>query len=210
MDQAKYFNSIAADWNEIRKKYFSEELKNCIFQKVDAEGKICADLGCGTGFISVPLSHIAKVVFSVDISLNMLKELNKAAVKEGIKNIYPLKGYMDKLPLFNQSIDVVIINMALHHVENPLDAIREMYRILRKGGTVVISDAEEHNGKWAREEMHDVWLGFSHAQIIAWMKQAGFTGVEIGSTGLKCSAYSSKGEYTETGIFIAKGIKMGE
>lgn len=82
-----------------------------------------------------------------------------------------------------------------------------MFRVLKKDGTVVITDVEEHNGEWARTEMHDEWLGFSHEQIKNWMEEAGFSQVQVNSTELKCKGYSSKGEYTETGIFVAKGIK---
>lgn len=93
-------------------------------------------------------------------------------------------------------------------IANKWNVIREeMFRVLKKDGTVVITDVEEHNGEWARTEMHDEWLGFSHKQIKSWLEKAGFNQVGVKSTELKCKGYSSEGEYTETGIFIARGIK---
>jgi ubiquinone/menaquinone biosynthesis C-methylase UbiE len=210
MNSLKYFDSIADKWNVIRSEYFEEKLKEIAISKVNILDKICADLGCGTGFISLALAKESKIVFSIDKSKNMLKELNAAALSSGFKNIYPIKGSMDDIPLFDNSIDAVFTNMALHHIFDAKKAIEEMYRILRNEGTVVITDVEEHNGLWAKEEMFDEWLGFSHNQIHDWLLEAGFKNIEVSSTGLKCKGYSSKGEYTETGIFIAKAVKREE
>jgi ubiquinone/menaquinone biosynthesis C-methylase UbiE len=208
MSSVNYFDSIAHQWNVIRSEYFEERLKYAALAKSDIKDKICADLGCGTGFISLALAAEARLVFSIDISRNMLRELYNNSNKQGLKNIYPIRGSMDDIPLFDSSIDAVFTNMALHHVVEAKKAIAEMYRILKVGGTAVVSDVEQHNGTWAIEEMHDVWLGFSHEQIKEWMVEAGFKNVEIEGTELSCKGYSSKGEYTETGIFIAKGVKL--
>ncbi len=210
MSSVSYFDSIADKWNVIRSEYFKDELKQISLSKVDIKDMICADLGCGTGFISLALASKAKLVFSLDCSRNMLKELNSSALNNGYNNIYPIKGLMDDIPLFDNSMDAVFTNMALHHVEKAKQAIKEMYRVLKNGGTLVITDVLEHNGYWAIEEMHDVWLGFSKQQLIEWFEEAGFSDIEVYNTGLSCKGYSSKGEYTEADIFLAKGIKREE
>ena len=137
----------------------------------------------------------------------MLKELKEEALKRNLKNIYPLNSSLDNLTLFDESLDAVFINMALHHIKDAKKAINEMYRVLKKSGKLVISDVTEHNGEWAREEMFDEWLGFSNDTIYAWLKEAKFTDINIENTDLRCKGYSSKGEYTETGIFIAAAAK---
>lgn len=206
INSINYFDSIADKWNVIREEYFEEKLKYIALSQFNIKGKICADLGCGTGFISLALAQEAKLVFSLDNSRNMLKELHGNVVSKGLKNVYPIKGSLDDLPLFDQSIDAVYINMALHHIFDAKKAVEEMYRVLKKDGSIVITDVEEHDGEWARREMHDEWLGFSHKQMNEWLTEVGFRNVEVSSIGLKCKGYSSLGEYTETGIFVAKGI----
>lgn len=210
MSSVGYFDSIADKWNVIRSEYFEETLKYIALSKFNIKDKICADLGCGTGFISMALSLEAKLVFSIDSSRNMLRELHNSAKTKGINNIYPIKGSMEDIPLFDNSIDAIYTNMALHHVKDAQKAIEEMFRVIKPGGTVVITDVEEHNGEWARKEMHDEWLGFSHQLLNSWFSEVGFKDIEIISTGLKCKGYSSQGEYTETGIFLAKGVKREE
>lgn len=207
MDSLEYFNNIADKWNVIRSDYFEERLKYKVLSKVDIKNKVVGDLGCGSGFISLALSGEAAIVFSVDNSINMLKVLKKSSQEKSINNIYPLKSSLVDISLFDESLDVVFINMALHHIKEAEVAISEMYRMLKKGGTVVISDVMRHNGEWAREEMFDEWLGFSNDEISSWFKKVGFKNINVENTDLFCKGYSSKGEYTKTGIFIATANK---
>lgn len=207
MNSVQYFNSIAKEWNVIRSEYFEERLKYKLLSLHNIKDKIVADLGCGTGFVSLALANEANMVFSVDNSVNMLKELKTTALKRELKNVYPIKSSLDDLALFDESLDGVYINMALHHIKDAEKAVQEMGRVLKSGGTVVISDVMEHNGHWAKEEMFDEWLGFSNEQIKLWLEKAGFENIQIENTDLKCKGYSSKGEYTEVGIFIATAVK---
>lgn len=209
MGSRQYFDSIATSWNAMRSEYFMDELREMILQKIDVEEKIVGDLGCGTGFISLGLAaNKPSIVFSLDQSTNMLKELKKESISLGFNNIYPIRSSLDDLALFDESLDAITINMALHHVAEAGKSITEMYRVLKDGGRVIISDVFEHNGQWAREEMFDEWLGFSRAQMIQWLEQAGFKNITIEDTGLKAKGFSSKGEYIETGIFIATADKF--
>lgn len=208
MNSLQYFDSIAPNWNVIRSEYFEERLKYKILSITNIKDKIVGDLGCGTGFVSLAVANEASIVFSIDNSINMLKELSASASKKDYKNIYPIKSSLDNLAIFDESLNVVFINMALHHIKNAKKAIAEMYRVLKKDGIVVISDVREHNGEWAKEEMFDEWLGFSKEQMTNWLEDAGFENIEIENTNLSCKGYSSKGEYTETGIFLASAVKL--
>lgn len=207
MNSVKYFNSIAKDWNKIRMDYFKNELREIAINSVDIKEKVIADLGAGTGFISLRVGEEANLVFSIDSSRNMLSELYKSAKYKNLNNIYPIKGNLEDLPLFDNSVDIIFINMALHHITNPDIAIKEMNRVLKKGGQVVITDVEEHLGEWAAEEMFDVWLGFRHEQLKSWYKDAGFIDIDVKITGLKARGESSKGEIIEPKIFLAKATK---
>ena len=207
MNSVQYFDSIAESWNVIRSEYFEERLKYKLLSLTNIKDKVVADLGCGTGFVSLALSNEASIVFSVDNSSNMLKQLKRNASDKDYKNLYLIKSSLDNLSLFDESVDVVFINMALHHIKDAKKAISEMHRVLKKDGVVIISDVMEHDGEWAREEMFDEWLGFSNEQIINWLEETGFNNIQIENTDLICKGYSSKGEYTEVGIFIAKATK---
>ena len=209
MSSLDYFDHIATSWNVIRSEYFEERLKYQVLSKANIKDKVVADLGCGTGFLSLALALDASIVFSLDQSVNMLKESRRLMETKKFNNVYPIKSSIDNLVLFDESVDVVFINMALHHVKDAKKAIEEMYRIIKKDGILIISDVLEHNGQWAKDEMFDEWLGFSNDQIKQWLLGAGFNIVNIENTDLKCKGYSSTGEYTEAGIFIATANKGG-
>ncbi|MDZ5255208.1 class I SAM-dependent methyltransferase [Clostridium sp. LIBA-8841] len=203
MNSVNYFNSIAKEWNRIRVEYFKDELREKAINSVDIKNKVIADLGAGTGFISLEIAKEANIVFSVDSSKNMLSELYRTAKDNELNNIYPINGEVENLPIFDDSIDLIFMNMALHHVENPDMAIKEMYRILKPGGKVIITDVLEHNGQWAREEMFDIWLGFNYEQLINWFEKAYFKNIHVENTGLIARGESLLGEVIEPGIFMA-------
>lgn len=207
MNSTDYFDSIAKNWNVIREEYFDEKLRSIVIGEEEIEGKICADLGCGTGFISLSIATKAQLVFALDQSRNMLSELKKEVVKNNLKNVFLIHGNMEKIPLFDNSIDYVFTNMALHHIKEPEKIFKEIFRILTKGGKLIVSDVKSHDGKWAIEEMHDVWLGFSDQDITQWMSKAGLTDISVKDTGIFCQGYSSLGEFTKTEIFVASATK---
>jgi ubiquinone/menaquinone biosynthesis C-methylase UbiE len=55
--------------------------------------------------------------------------------------------------------------MLLHHVENPKVAIKEMVRILKPGGMIVITDLDEHKFEFLKTEQHDRWMGFKREDV---------------------------------------------
>jgi len=73
--------------------------------------------------------------------------------------------------------------MCLHHVENPLAAIKEMRRILKRGGKLVITDMDEHQFEFLRAEQHDRWLGFKREDVKRWFLEAGLKNVTVNAAG---------------------------
>ncbi len=99
-------------------------------------------------------------------------------------------------------------NMYLHHVVEPSIAINELFRILKPGGKIVITDLDEHNFTFLKTEQHDVWMGFDRNQVKNWFLQAGFRDVTISCVGCNCCSDSKDSEAkANISIFAAYGIK---
>lgn len=78
MNSKKYFNEIAHQWDNMQQNFFSEEVRDKAFSIAGLKkGKIAADIGAGSGFISEGLIHKGLKVIAVDQSEAMLAEMRK-------------------------------------------------------------------------------------------------------------------------------------
>ncbi len=104
----------------------------------------------------------------------------------------------------SNSVNHAFANMYLHHVEKPAVAIKEMYRILKSGGKLVLTDLDEHNFEYLKTEHNDRWMGFDRSDIKAWFSEAGFKNVKVDCVGETCDSTSTcGGEAASISIFIA-------
>jgi SAM-dependent methyltransferase len=145
-------------------------------------------------------------VIAIDQSENMLNNM-KQKFKEYNK-LTCILGDSDSIPLANNSVDYVFANMFLHHVVDPLLAIKEMHRILKADGKLVITDLDEHNFTFLKTEQQDVWMGFDRNKLEEWFEDAGFKNINIACVGCNCcSDTKESNEKANISIFAAYGIK---
>lgn len=208
MEKSKnYFNEIAENWDTIRASFFSEDVREHAYELADIlKGRVAADIGAGTGFITEGLLKAGLKVVAIDQSENMLNHMSKKF--RDFDGFTGLLGDSDTLPLEDNSVDYAFANMFLHHVIEPSIAINEIYRILKPGGKLVITDLDEHNYTFLKEEQHDVWMGFNRSQLIDWYSNLGFKDISISSVGCNCCSDSVESEEKATiSIFAAYGMK---
>jgi ubiquinone/menaquinone biosynthesis C-methylase UbiE len=207
MGSTEYFNQIAGKWDEVRTTLFSENVRKVAVKYAEVKrGLVAADIGAGAGFITEELLRNGLNVIAVDQSLEMVNEMKKRFSNS--KDAEFRLGESESLPLNNESVDLVFANMYLHHVETPAKAIKEMVRILKPGGKLIITDADEHNYEFLRTEQHDVWLGFKREDIRSWFSDAGLADIKVDCVGENCCPTSeSSGEKVEISIFVAMGKK---
>ncbi len=207
MNSKEYFEQVAGQWDEMRQSFFSENVREAAYAIANPEaGQVAADIGAGTGFMTDGLLRKGLTVIAVDRSEAMVETM-KRKFPDSDRIDYRV-GESERLPVEDGTVDYVFANMYLHHVETPSEAIREMARILRPGGKVVITDLDEHDFDFLKTEHHDRWMGFRREAIRQWFDQAGLTHVKVDCAGESCSAVSTCGSGNATiGIFIAYGEK---
>ena len=202
-DTREFFDRVASEWESMRGGYYDEAVMNKLQETgLLQKGTTLVDLGAGDGSLSRAVASKVGKVIAVDISVEMLKELKKKAGQDGIGNIHIMEGDGCDLPIDEESVDLVCANMFLHHIEEPLLAIREMHRVLKPGGKVFLADLKEHGNGEFKDRMHDAWQGFSQKEVEEWFAKCGFNGIHFDSSVRKMA-----GKKGDNGIFIMTAEK---
>jgi arsenite methyltransferase len=205
---AEYFERVAGEWDSLRTGYFGEAVRDAAIARAYLRPEMTvADVGSGTGFVAAGLAPLVAKVYAVDGSAAMLEAGRRNL--GGFANVEQRLADGATLPFEDASLDAVFTNMYLHHCPDPQAAIAEMVRVLKPGGRLVITDLDQHEHAWMREEMADTWLGFERGAVKGWLRAAGLVNVIVDATRQTCVS-SSQGEpaaATDISIFVATGSR---
>ncbi len=178
-DEVKsYFREVAPHWDQMRQGYFTEEVRDAAIARANlGRDSVVADVGTGTGFMLDGVAPRVRKAYGFDNSAEMLGVARTNLSRLGNVELRLSEG--SSLPLEDGSLDAVFANMYLHHAPDPAAAVREMARMLKPGGRLVITDVDRHQEEWMRVEMADLWLGFDREQVAGWYRAAGLAEVQV-------------------------------
>jgi len=163
------------------------------------EGETVLDLGSGAGidaFLAAKKVGKNGKVIGVDLTEPMIMKAKEAAKKNGYNNVDFRLGDIENLPVDDASVDVVISNCVVNLTEDKEKAFREAYRVLKKGGRMLISDiVTDGNIPDDIRKSYLAWAGciagaLEKNEYLESIRKAGFRTVEI----------ASENQYSEPGI----------
>lgn len=110
---------------------------------------LAVDLGTGTGRMLPVLAAGAERVIGIDKSRDMRLVARSVALASSLANCNVQAGDLYSLPFADDSADLVVMDRVVGVLERPLDALKEVHRVLNRRGLVLVfdwSDADEAAG----------------------------------------------------------------
>jgi ArsR family transcriptional regulator len=200
-----FFDAVGPEWEALRKVFNDDALRaRALAHLAPAEWTV-ADIGTGTGILAAELARLGMHVIAVDHSSRMLEAARTKLADQGFTlsevvaggggpgataslradadpragSIELRAGEANALPIADAEVDAALAHMVLHYLPGPIEALREMARIVRPGGSVVVVDFVRHEAEWMRDELGVLWLGFPPDQIAGWLEDVGLERVRI-------------------------------
>jgi arsenite methyltransferase len=155
------------------------------------EGETVLDLGSGAGadvLISARRVGATGRAIGLDMTDEMLVLARENAAEAGVENVDFLKGYIEEIPLEDESVDVVISNCVINLSADKRQVLAEVARVLRPGGRFAVSDviADPDMDEATRTDMEE-WTGciagaLTQAEFEDALSAVGLEDIEINET----------------------------
>ncbi|MCK5535019.1 class I SAM-dependent methyltransferase [bacterium] len=121
-------------WNIIKKYYPVYEGRNIPYKKFLEQylssSSILLDAGCGRGK-ATPINYKERVKLAIGVDLSTEIKKNQTIHKKMVSNVY-------EIPLIDNSIDIVVCQELIEHLEYPYKFFKEVSRILKRGGIFIM------------------------------------------------------------------------
>jgi ubiquinone/menaquinone biosynthesis C-methylase UbiE len=136
------------------------------------------DFGCGTGLVTLQLASSVRSVTAVDSSRGMLDTLESRIAEKGITNVKTLYVDLDEGHKLDGEYHLVLSSMTLHHIKEIRPVLEMFHAVLKRSGSVCLSDLDPEGGRFHSDNQGVFHFGFDREKIRDLLMEAGFNNVE--------------------------------
>ncbi|XOZ35081.1 ArsR/SmtB family transcription factor [Halomonadaceae bacterium KBTZ08] len=165
---------------------YAQPVAELIHRRFPCDGSGNAlEIGPGEGpFLPILASCFGDVV-AVDNVQAMLERAGQYCEQQGLSNVQLVHGECPDVIEQQETFNLVVANMVLHHVASPANIFRDSARLLKPGGRLMISELCRHEQSWVRDNCGDIWQGFEPEELTGWAQDAGLSQGETLFIGLR-------------------------
>jgi ubiquinone/menaquinone biosynthesis C-methylase UbiE len=150
------------------------------------------ELACGTGRMTALLAHLGYTVLAGDLDLSRLPDLQRRVTPALAPRVGFIQLNLRALPFRDDSTASITCVNTLHEVSQPVSCLRELVRIMREDGTLLVSEFND-TGFAAMQRLHEQVYGNDHRRgtithdEIASLLHSAFSHVQVLDTPLNRS-----------------------
>ena len=175
------FRAQGADWDEMTALGLPKAAVEAALTSVAGQARLgqVLDIGTGTGRVLELLGPRADSGLGIDASPQMIKLARTRLAQAGLAHCSLRQADMYRLPLPDggdgQGFDLTVLQMVLHHAEDPDAVLREAARVTRSGGRIVVVELASHTAHETAEKLAHRHRGFPPHRMRAMLLEAGLS-----------------------------------
>jgi len=175
------FDAVAGEWDRIQGPFYASGAREAALLKLVPRGLCVADVGCGTGLLTLGLAAVAEQVHAIDSSVRMVRLAREKLRRAGAANVTVRRANAEKLPFGDGALDAVFAFHLLRHLVRPAEVLGEFGRVVKSGGRVVLVELEPHGVRALRAATGSHHLGLPRETVRAALKRGGFADARFSS-----------------------------
>ncbi|GAB3256293.1 class I SAM-dependent methyltransferase [Arthrobacter pigmenti] len=177
-------------------------------------GSTVLDVGSGPGSITADFAEIVAPgqVTGVDREADVVAHAKELAASRGLDNLTFQTGDIYNLDFADDTFDIVHAHQILHHLTDPVSALREIRRVTKPGGIVAVREGDYGAMRWfpeaaALDEWMDLYQKIARGngaepnagrRLLSWANQAGFSAIVPSATTWVYAAEPERPQFAES------------
>lgn len=199
-------------------------VKRCSYKELNIQsGQKILDAGCGPAVDSLPISAMTGqqgITVGIDLDFQMVKNACKRASASETKSPFHSQSDVISLPFKNEFFDGCRSERLFQHLSSPEKALKEMVRVTKKEGRIVVVDTDhsassvdtsEYDAEWVLRRLHTDRFqhGYSGRTLYRLFREAGLEDIKITPFALHTTSFQLFSLVSEMNALLVLAIKDG-